>query len=449
MKKVLVAITLIAANAVMADERPNVLVIMADDLGYNDLGFQGSETFKTPHLDAIAKSGIVFTDGHTAASVCSPSRAGFITARYQQRFGHEANCPPNGKGMDTSEYTMGQAFQSLGYKSYLVGKWHLGNTKEQYPTTRGFDEFYGLREGSRSFFCKPNEKFNAHSIEHNGKHIKFEGFLTDRMTDEAIRMMKSSGDTPFFMFLSYTAPHAPLQATKEDLAKAGGDAYRALVQNMDDNIGRVVADLKKRGEYENTIIWFLSDNGGTTGKASNYPLNGKKGIKFEGGQRVPFVMSWPARLKGGKVYKGLTSALDIFPTSYALAGGQEKMPKLLDGVNIWPHVTGVKATPPHDRLFWKKLEGKAMRKGTWKLIITEGLDPMLYDLSTDLSERNNLAEKEAERVKVMSAELAAWEQEMIAPLWKEAKKWTAVRKKAYEMFRDAPPFKRLNEVKKK
>ncbi len=439
---------MIAAPTIAA-ERPNVLVIMADDLGYNDLGFHGSETFETPHLDAIAKNGIIFKDAHTAASVCSPSRAGFITGRYQQRFGHEANCPPNGLGMDTTELTMGQAFQGLGYSSYLVGKWHLGNSKEQYPTTRGFDEFYGLREGSRSFFCKPNEKFNAHAIEHNGKHIKFEGHLTDRMTDEAIRMIGTNKEKPFFMFLSYTAPHGPLQATPKDLAKADGDPYRALVQNMDDNIGRLVADLKKQKRYDNTIIWFLSDNGGTSAKASNYPLNGKKGIKLEGGQRVPFVFSWPAQVKTAKVYSELTSAMDIFPTSLALAGGDTKPKKPFDGINIWPHLTGEDAAAPHDILFWKKLEAKAVRQGDWKLILSEGLDPMLFDLGKNLGETKNLAKSDPETVTRLTDLINAWEKGHIPPLWKEGKKYIKIRKESYGKFIKKGPQKKLSDLGKK
>ena len=429
--------------------KPNVIVIMADDLGYRDLGFQGSPVVKTPHLDKLAHGGVIFSDAHAAASVCSPSRAGFITGRYQQRFGHEANCPPNGDGMDTEEFTMGQAFQDLGYQTFLVGKWHLGNTTEQHPNARGFDEFYGLREGSRSYFCKENEKFTPHSMELNGEHVKFEGFLTDRMTDEAIRLTQSAGDTPFFLFLSYTAPHGPLQATKEDLQEAGGNPYHALIQNMDANIGRFVEDLKSRGKYENTIFWFLSDNGGTVGQASNYPLNGKKGIKLEGGQRVPFVFSWPAKVSEGRIFEGLTSAMDIFPTSYALAGGAKEMPKPLDGVNLWPHLTGETDKAPHEVLFWRKLEAKSVRKGTWKLILSKGLDPMLFDIKEDLGERQNVASKQPEIVSELTKTIETWETELVEPWWGEAKKWEGVRMQNYIDFLEAGELKTLGELKEK
>ncbi|NQX91988.1 MAG: sulfatase-like hydrolase/transferase, partial [Flavobacteriales bacterium] len=237
----------------------------------------------------------------------------FITSRYQQRFGHEANVPPPGLGMALDEFTAGQAFKSVGYNTYLIGKWHLGDTEDQYPTNRGFDDFYGLREGSRNYFYNPEHKHdepgNAHNIEHNGKQIAFKGFLTDRMTDQAIRMAESSRNVPFFMFLSYTAPHAPLQAKPEDLEKANGNPYVALVQNMDKNIGRLLNHLEQIGKRDNTIIWFLSDNGGTVNQACNIPLNGKKGIKFEGGQRIPFILNYPAEVQGGRVFEGTVSSM--------------------------------------------------------------------------------------------------------------------------------------------
>lgn len=449
-KKLLsIASSLIFSVVAATAEKPNVIVIMADDLGYKDLGFQGSEVVKTPHLDKLAKNGVIFTDGHAAASVCSPSRAGFITGRYQQRFGHEANCPRGKQGMVTSEYTIGQAFQSLGYKTYMIGKWHLGNLDEMYPTKRGFDEFYGLREGSRSFFYGKKEKYgNWHSMEHNGEHVKFEGHLTDRMTDAAIEMVEADKKAPFFMFLSYTAPHTPLQVTPEDKAKANGNAYHALIQNMDDNIGRLVAYLEKNKLRQNTVIWFVSDNGGTCGAASNYPLNGKKGVEFEGGHRVPFIVNWPAQIKGGQKFDGLTSAMDIFPTSFKLAGGS-KTPNPLDGVDVMPYLTGEKSGSPHDVLYWRKLEQAAVRKGKWKLIRAEGLDPMLYKVGEDLSELNDVAKSNPEKVQELLKLVATWETGLVEPLWQEGQGWVAKRKDGNIKWRDADKvYPTLGEVGK-
>ena len=435
--KLAVASLLLAAAPVTAATKPNVIVIMADDLGYRDLGFQGSEVVKTPHLDALAHDGVIFTDAHAAASVCSPSRAGFITGRYQQRFGHEANVPRGKEGMATNEFTIGQAFQSLGYKTYMIGKWHLGNLDEMYPTARGFDEFWGLREGSRSYFYGKKEKLgNYHSMEYNGEHAKFEGHLTDRMTDAAINMVKADNKAPFFMFLSYTAPHAPLQATPEDIEKANGNKYHALIQNMDDNIGRLVAYLEENKLRENTVIWFFSDNGGTTGAASNYPLNGKKGVEFEGGHRVPFIVNWPGHIEGGQVFDGLSSAMDIFPTSFKLAGGT-KTPKPLDGVDLMPFITGKETGNPHEILYWRKLEQAAVRKGDWKLIRAEGLDPIFYNIGDDRSELNDLAKSNPEKVQEFSKMISTWETEMIEPLWQEGAGWVAKRKAGNIKWRDA------------
>ena len=434
---ILLLFMLLGVNA--ADSRPNVIVIMADDLGYNDVGFHGSEKVKTPHLDKIAASGTIFTDAHTAASVCSPSRAGFITGRYQQRFGHEANCPPNGQGMDVNEYTMGQAFQSLGYGTVLIGKWHLGNLEKHYPTNRGFDHFFGLREGSRSFWYnkKDDRRSTNKAIERNGEMVKFDKHLTEVLTDEAIKYVNEV-DKPFFMFLSHTAPHGPLQAGKDDLERANGNPYHALIQDMDDNIGRLIEVLKKNGQYENTMIWFLSDNGGTVKQASNYPLNGKKGIKFEGGQRVPFVLSWPKVLPAGKKFDGLTSAMDIFATSYKAAGGKTT-PKPLDGVDLLPYVKGDKKGNPHEVLFFRKLEGAAVRLGQWKLIRTEGLPLMLYNLEKDLSERKNLAQSNPEKAQELLRKLENWEKELVESWWGEPG-WEKARKKDYIRFRDAKDF---------
>ena len=431
-------VTISLLMACVGDARPNIVVILADDLGYHDLGFQGSTRIKTPHLDALAAGGTVFSDAHTTASVCSPSRAGFMAGRYQQRFGHEANVPPSDRGMDTGEYTMGQAFQDLGYATFVVGKWHLGDPDRCYPTRRGFDEFYGLREGSRSYWHDPKKHDKPGSykaIEHNGKQLSFEGFLTDRFTDQAIRMV-TSAEKPFFLFLSYTAPHGPLQAEEADLARADKrNPYVALVQNMDDNIGRFIKALEDKGIRDNTLIWFFSDNGGVASSASNVPLNGKKGIKFEGGHRVPFVMNWPGQVPAGKTFGGLSSAMDIFATSFTLAGGTTT-PKPLDGVDLMPFVTGKAEGDPHAKLFWKKLEGAAVRAGDWKLIQTKGLPVMLYNLKDDLSESTNLADSHPEKVKELLTKYAAWNAEMVPARWGEAIIYGDIRRKEYIRFRD-------------
>lgn len=431
MLRLLTAACLAAAFSACA-EKPNILLILADDLGYHDVGFQGSEHIKTPHLDWLAENGVRFSDGHVSASVCSPSRAGMMTGRYQQRFGHEANVPPRPHGMDPAERTLGQALQSCGYRTALFGKWHLGDEPQHYPTARGFDEFWGLREGSRIYSFDPKHSHDKpggpHNIEHNGNQIAFEGHLTDRLADRAIEFIEAESEKPFFIFLSFTAPHSPLHSSPEDLAALGtDDHYAGLVHGMDRNIGRVLQTLEKSGRMENTLIWFLSDNGGTVKQSSNQPLAAIKGTKFEGGHRVPFVLYWKGKVKAGQVYAPMVSALDIYPTCVAAAGGSLEQPRPLDGVDLLPYLAGKKAGVPHRQLYWRKLECAAMRDGDWKLIRVEGLADHLFNLGTDIGEYRDLAATQPERLQRMQTMLRAWEADKMQPLWKEGSKWTKVR----------------------
>lgn len=438
---------------IQAVEKPNVLVIMADDLGYHDLGFQGSEHIKTPHLDRLAAMGMRFTDGHVTASVCSPSRAGFITGRYQQRFGHEANCPPNGQGLDLNERTMGQAFQELGYRTAVFGKWHLGNRDDQYPTARGFDVFHGLREGSRSFWYdekKSDKPGNPHAAESNGKQVKFEGHFSDWLGQKAIEFIDENKGQPFFAFLSFTAPHTPLQSKPEDMEALGlpKDNYAGLIYGMDRNIGEVFAALERNGQMDNTIIWFLSDNGGTAGKYSNAPLAGKKGTKFEGGHRVPFVLYWKGRVPAGKDYNEMVSALDIMPTSLKAAGGSLEQERPFDGVDLLPYILGKKDGVPHQQLYFRKLECAAIRDGHWKLFRIDGLPLALYNLEEDIGEQNDLAKQMPEKTERMLKKLENWETGLMEPIWGEGKIWTKVRHDYHKAWFETgkPPQKKKKKA---
>lgn len=436
---------------VVSTSKPNVLVIMADDLGYHDLGFQGSEHIKTPHLDRLASLGMRFTDGHTAASVCSPSRAGFITGRYQQRFGHEANGTPRPLGMDVNERTMGQAFQELGYRTAIMGKWHLGDEETQYPTHRGFDIFYGLREGSRSFWYnekKDDKPGNMHAAEHNGKQVKFDGHFTDWLGQKTIEFIDETKDLPFFVFLSFTAPHGPLQSKPEDMAALGTkDGYAGLIYGMDRNIGDVLEALERNGKMDNTIIWFLSDNGGIAGQASNAPLGGKKGTKLEGGHRVPFLLYWKGRIPAGRDYDEMISSMDIMPTSLKAAGGSLEQERPFDGVDLMPYITGKKKGIPHQQLYWRKLKCAAMRDGDWKLFRIEGVDLALYNLKNDIGEQKNLAQQMPEKVQRMEKMLVAWEQDKMEPLWSEGKYWEKWRQDYHKAWFETgtPPVKKKKD----
>ena len=416
-----------------AKDKPNIIILLADDLGWADLGYQGSDDIRSPHIDSLAKNGIRFTDGHVSASVCSPSRAGLMTGRYQQRFGHEANSPPPTDGMDLKQVTMANRFQKLGYRTGLIGKWHLGNQEEFYPTRRGFDYFYGLRSGSRSYFYnaqKDDKAGNAKAIEENGKQVKFDGYLTDVFGQKAINFINAKDDKPFFLFHSFTAPHGPMHATEEDKALFASikdtkrRSYAAMIWAMDRAIGQLVDSLKASGKFENTLIWFLSDNGGATGNASiNLPLAGHKGIKFEGGTRVPFFAHWPRQFKEPKEFESMMISLDIMATSLAAAGAKDKDLKGLDGVNLLPFIQGEKATPPHQNLYWHKLWFSAMRDGPWKLIYVQDYGYALYNLEEDLSESNNLIQSEKKRSDRMIAKLNDWKAGLEKPRWDEAQVW--------------------------
>ena len=424
MRLTLCCLCFLSVQTAFADDRPNILLILADDLGWADLGFQGSRDILSPNLDQLADTGIRFTDGHVTASVCSPSRAGLMTGRYQQRFGHEANTPPVDKGMDVNQSTMADALEKLGYRTGVIGKWHLGDQDQFYPTKRGFDYFYGLREGSRSYFYnekKEDKPTSNKKIELNGKQVKFDGYLTDVLGEKAVEFIDTESPDPFFLFLSFTAPHGPMHATEADLEKFAHienkkrRTYAAMIWAMDRAIGRVLTKLESTDQKENTIIWFLSDNGGATNNGSiNLPLAGHKGIKFEGGIRVPFLMNWPRQFESGAKYTNMVSSMDIFSTSLAAAGGDVESAKL-DGVNLLPFLQGHDEGAPHQEAYWHKLWFSAMRDGPWKLIYVQDYGYALYNLDDDLSESKNLAKTETDRLESMKQRVTSWKSKMEEP----------------------------------
>jgi len=428
--------TTLLTTAVLAEQQPNILVILADDAGYNDFGFQGSKEIPTPNLDKIAKNGVRFTDAHVTATVCSPSRAGLITGRYQQRFGHEGNCPPSSMGMNTKERTMADTLKASGYRTAALGKWHLGDKDEYYPTNRGFDYFYGFREGSRHYFYNDQQDRdgNPHAMEENGKRVKFDGYITDVLADKCIDFISQKSDKPFFTYLAFTAPHAPMDAKKEDIKRfkdTSRPVLTAMIWSMDQAIGRVMDALKKNGQYDNTIVFFLSDNGGTfVNQSCNWPLNGWKGNEFEGGFRVPFLLQWPAKVKGGQTFDGLSSSLDIHATALTAAGGKFPTDRPLDGVDLIPYVTGAKSGNPHKTLFSRKLNCGAMREGDWKLIRVDNVLPALYNLKEDISEQNNMAKQYPERVQDMLEKMNDWEKNMTSPWWGEGN-WEDITRKIH------------------
>ena len=407
------------------DEAPNILIILADDAGYNDFGFMNSKEMYTPNIDALSKQGVVFTDGHVAATVSSPSRACLITGRYGHRFGYECNLNSDSDGLHVGEKTFGDIFGAEGYRTAVVGKWHLGFKDEFHPNRRGFDYFYGMKAGHRHYFYdeetsdKPGDDRN---LLENDKKVKFDGYLTDVFTDKAIQFMNESKE-PFMLYLSYNAVHTPMQATEKDMNLFKGHPRQklaAMTYALDRGVGRVVQSLKDSGKFDNTIIFFLSDNGGaTTNTSSNYPLKGFKGNKFEGGHRVPFFMVWNGHIEGGKKYDGLVSSLDMMATSVD-AAHIKVSDRELDGVSLLPYLMKGKKGSPHDILYWRKMDTRAVRHGDYKLIMTNGVDTVLYNIRKDPAEMNDLVEKEPAVYKKLQKELARWEKKYcVNPLWIE------------------------------
>lgn len=414
-------------------QKPNVVVMVIDDAGYADFGFMGCRDLRTPNLDLLAKDGIVFSDGHVTASVCSPSRAGLLTGRYQQRFGYECNEGDQYSGLDAGEVTIAQVLQTNGYKTAGFGKWHIGYQKDQQPIPKGFEYFYGFLAGSRSYFYRPDRDDrpgNARAIQENGVQVAFEGYLTDVLAEKASGFIRNNKDHSFFIYWAPNAVHTPMEASPADLALFTGHPRQrlaAMTHALDRGIGQLISALKEAGVYENTLIFFLSDNGGAhDNESANYPLKGFKGNKYEAGHRVPFVVSWPAEINGGNAFEGLSSSLDIFPTILDATGSTNGLTKSLDGVSLLPYLTGKRTGNPHEYLFWRKDAAAAMRHNKYKLIRVEELGYRLYDLETDPGEVRDIQTRKATLFSKMTGQLEKWEADLIPPRWTEGHVWDTI-----------------------
>lgn len=430
----------------IAGEKPNIVLLFADDAGYADFGFQGSKVMQTPHLDKLATQGVKFIQGYVTASVCGPSRAGLMTGRYQQRFGFEENNVPGymsvvsaldgpNMGIPLEEKTIADYLKSLGYQTAFFGKWHLGGTDDYHPTKRGFDEFYGFRGGARSYYAYPEApKQELNKLERGfGNFAEHEGYLTDVLADAAVDFVERKKDDPFFVFLSFNAVHTPMMAEEADLAKFPELAGKrkevaAMTLALDRACGKVLDKLTELGLDDNTIVIFTNDNGGPSDKNAsvNLPLSGTKSNQLEGGIRVPFVMRWPGKIKENTEYNYPVSTFDLLPTFVEAAGGDAKNIDKIDGVNIMPYIQGEIEGRPHQKLFWKKETRAAMRDGDWKLIRFSDRPAELYDISKDISEHNNLAAKYPYRVQQMFKEIYEWELTLERPRWLLHRKYEKV-----------------------
>lgn len=437
--------------------RPNIVVIFADDLGIGDVGSYGGKEILTPHIDALARSGVQFTQAYVTHPVCSPSRAGLMTGRYQQRHGWEFN--PAGRdrsgGMAPEEVTLADMLSREGYRTGLVGKWHLGYEPPHDPLSRGFDTYFGVLAGG-SIFIDPD----THGVEsirtsqrtrdaRNGvydgrKRVSVNDYLTDVFTEKAVEFIQAEQDAPFFLFLSHTTPHTPLQATQKYLSRyrhikePARRIYAAMVASLDDSVGAIVDALKRSDKLDNTLLVFSSDNGcaGYISVCSNAPFAGFKRYHQEGGIRVPLLFSWPGTVAANTHYKAAVSLLDLMATFASISGSAHQT---TDSVNLLPFLAGSDATP-HDYLYWRSGPTLAIRDHRWKLIIynrsplsprdlrTDGrLEPpaqgwprtsphgqlqLLYDLANDPGETTNLADKHPTIVRRLRAQHASWAREL-------------------------------------
>lgn len=426
-------------------KQPNIVLLVADDLGYGELGCQGNTQIPTPHIDSFAADGVRFTNGYVSAAYCSASRAGLMTGRYQTRFGYEFN--PIGAqnehplaGLPRSEQTLAKTLHNAGYATGLIGKWHLGGHANFHPYRHGFDEFFGFTHEGHYFVPPPyhgvttmlrrrslpggeqgrwtgpggrlilsthmgydEPAYDANNpIVRGGQPVPEKSYLTDALTREAVDFIERNKSRPFFLYLAYNAVHSPLQGADvymqrfvhiEDIHRR---IFAAMLSNLDDSVGAVLGKLSDEQLDDDTVVIFLSDNGGPTREltSSNAPLRGEKGTVYEGGIRVPFLIRWPGKIKAGNIYDNPVISLDIFSTCTNLVGTTNQKNKQLDGVDLLPYLTGENKHRPHDLLYWRMGKKTAIRSGDWKLLKNSNStasDWELYNLANDVSEQHDLA----------------------------------------------------------
>lgn len=427
---------LAAQEPVSTPRKPNVIVIVADDLGNADLGCQGGTEIPTPHIDSIARNGVRFTNGYVSCPVCSPTRAGLMTGRYQQRFGHELNPGPNPNetvsgepfGLPLDEKTMADRLKSQGYVTGVVGKWHLGEDSKYHPLKRGFDEFYGFLGGAHPYL-DPSAPRHA-PIMRGFDTIQESEYLTDAITREAVAYIERHKSAPFFLYLTYNAVHNPLEAPPKYLDRFSGISdekhrtYAAMLSAMDDGVGAVLEKLRQSGIDNDTLVFFISDNGGPEpmNTSNNGRLRGTKGTVFEGGIRVPYLLQWPGHLPAASEYHSPVISLDILATALVAAGGNLPQDHPLDGVDLLPFIHTEKTGIPHETLYWRFGARRAIRKGDWKLVQVREKPVELYNLASDISEETNEASSNPGVVTELEGLYKEWVTQMIPPRWKGAER---------------------------
>ena len=464
-----------------SSEKPNIVIIVADDLGKTDISLYGTPPIQTPFIDSIGLKGMTFQEGYITSPICAPSRAGMLTGRYQQRFGFEYQphdrYPKNRiemfvyknfiatgdwlvadqvdfprfedivkNGMPPSEIMLAEILQRKGYRTGIAGKWHLGSGEHAIPINRGFDYQYGFYEAYSLYMADTSSKDIVNqrhkdfsdpfiwgkgrsgncAIRRNDEVIDEKFYLTDRIAEEANQFIDKNKDEPFFLYVPFLAPHTPFQATKayydklDHIKDRNKRVYNAMIWQLDDAVGSIINHLEEEGLMENTIVFFISDNGGATyTKATeNAPLKGGKFTNFEGGLNVPFMVRWDGHVTPKSQYDQPVISMDIFSTALALANVNYTDDRSVDGLSLIPVLTDSVKQPMRDVLCWRSGYNRAIRSGDWKLI-TDGLsgNHALYNVRTDKKEQHNLYDAQPEIVKQLQLQHATWESEMMDPKW--------------------------------
>jgi len=419
---------LLASHATAAEEHarrrrpPNVVLIVADDLGYGEVScYPQTKPIRTPNIDRIARAGVRLTQGYSADPMCWPSRGSLLTGRYHERWRSSARVP-------NDERMIGRYLRPAGYTTGVIGKWHNTGSigvwdgkPENHPHGQGFDEFFGFLGGMHDYFDadlgthfkqgrnRPHEM----PIYDGTERVPEVAYLTDEFSDRAVAFIRRHRAEPFFLFLPYTAKHTPLQAPKTYLDRNDGDVNAAMIDAMDTGVGRVLDTLEALGLTENTMVWFVGDNGGWPD--SNWPLRGKKGMLFEGGIRVPFLVAWPDGVPREATCDHPVQHIDVMPTIVAAAGANVPEDRNLDGVNLLPFLRAETDGPPHEVLFWCRHDASrfAVRRGKWKLVRdveARGAPPVtgLFDLENDAAETRNLLDRHRPVADDLLARYTAW-----------------------------------------
>jgi len=468
------------APARPSEPPPNVVLIVADDLGKTDISLYGGKGVATPRIDSIAHEGVRFDQGYVTSPVCSPSRAALMTGRYQQRFGFEIlihdRYPRNRlewaafkwfvargdfqladrpqapahedilrQGLPPSELTLAEILKHAGYATGVMGKWHLGFGEDALPLRRGFDYHYGFYDGY-SFYADPkapdivnhkhddfterfiwdNGREGNRALRRNGELIEDDAYLTTRIAEESVAFIEQHKDAPFFLYVPFLAPHTPFQVTRAFYDRFASEpdenkrVYYAMIAALDDAVGQILDALERSGVAGNTMVYFLSDNGGATyTKATeNAPLRGGKFTNFEGGINVPFMLRFPGRVEAGTRFAAPVSSLDVFATTLAATGVALPTDRTLDGVDLLPFVRGEETRAPHRELFWREVYAHAVRKDGYKLVVDERAGKLvLFDLEADPLEAHDLADERPEVAEALQADFAAWDAQMQRPAW--------------------------------